>query len=488
MHLPKGLSSAASVDSETLIRTACETASAVEPWFTAKSAHPVLQDMIPRVQTAGIIFYDALDISKDASMQGILLAQNFLSFWELLTDERISIRELQEWIGQMAKTAGDAHNFKAKLVSKQFTEARSEIFAITSKIPLELTCLVDEEIYHKKKLFASEKKVQYLKVAKVVSTGCAAIVGVVAAGVTFPPALIALPIMLPLLAVVIEGAQMRVEKKMKERETKIYECKAAIAQLEYVAADLAKFERCIDQFALFWKHIENDLHLVEGRIHRIREDRSKRLEFCSIKNSFQGLEKSLCEYNAKLGILKAYDPKIKSVPPKEIQNDLDLHLVKSSRGSSESLSSQATLINEDRFLGPPKSKDGSRSPSPDSRRFDSSNASRGTHKSTSDRGVSSHEFARYKDRDIHPPHRRSRSRDRLSHRSRYPRSSRDHESPYSSDEEQYPSSGSHYDESYGSDYKRYVREYRHRRDRHSDPTTCRDCLESSYRSSHERRR
>ncbi|KAG6909955.1 hypothetical protein DXG01_014224 [Tephrocybe rancida] len=288
----------ASVDSETLIRTACEAASVIEPWFSAKSEHPILQDLIPRVQNSALLFYDALDVSKKASMDGIRFAQDLSTFWDHLTDERTSTADLQKLIDSMTGTAGEAYN-TAVFVSNRFEVASRDICTITNDVPLQLTSLADEEQYHKKKLVASEKKIRIVKGAKVTSSAAAAIVAVVA-GAIFPPALIAFPIVLPLVTLVLEGTQIHLEKEMKKRETKLHKCTDAMDQLSRASGDLVKLKNCVDQFAYFWKHVEIALHVIKGRVEELRKDEHTRLQLSTLKNSCLRLEKSFFEYTAKV--------------------------------------------------------------------------------------------------------------------------------------------------------------------------------------------
>ncbi|KAG6817169.1 hypothetical protein H0H87_012130 [Tephrocybe sp. NHM501043] len=441
----------------------------------SRSAHPALRDIISQVQIAGIDFYDALDISKEAALQGVTLAQDFVSFWDGLTDENFSTEELQKYLNDMKQEAEFAH--------------------ITNEIPIELDCLTNDEKYYKDKIAGNEKTVRHLKVAKVVASTCAAVVGVVA-GVTFPPAFIALPIVLPLLTLVLEGAQMRIEKKIEEREVKLCECKDAITRLNHVAEDLIKLEHCVDQFALFWEQIKENLSLVDRRLHDLRRDRNTRLRLNPIKNSFQKLEGSLSVYNAKLEFLKFYDPRTKFVQdegsiieldPHTMDEPLSLaspsvtetrralqrrHALKRRKNSNESLSSQTTLVEDDEFsLRHTKPRDrSSRSGPSDSNRPDHSNAPQDGYKPLAD-----------KDCDSYGSHddfsRSSKSKDRsLLYRSKQPRLPRDDERYRSS---RHPRLKEYYD-SHGNsseDERNYDSKYRSRPDRReyhshrSDPAT-----------------
>jgi len=81
---------------------------------------------------------------------------------------------------------------------------------------MEVAKLKEKEQQLTDKNHAAQKRVQRTKVLKACSMAGTAVIGSVAI-VVFPPALLALPVILPLVTLITEGIELRISKKIDSR-------------------------------------------------------------------------------------------------------------------------------------------------------------------------------------------------------------------------------------------------------------------------------
>ncbi|KAF5381974.1 hypothetical protein D9615_004296 [Tricholomella constricta] len=284
----------------------CETTASIEPWLKATSDHPVVNEMIIMVQDVVVFFYSALKSSRDAALHGYRLLQDMSTFVHHLRDENTSVEELQEHIRGMSSRAEKAHK-NAQRVCLHFSEMRKGIYAITNRIPAEVSGLGDEEHRIMKKVAAGEKELRTLKVVKSCSIAGAAVVAAVSV-VTFPPALLFLPVALPLLTLVIEAREIQLAKKIEKREKKVYECRDAIAQLERIAEGLQKLDAFNDGLTQFWSRAETSLEVLKGRVGELRGAKFLKLELSTIEKTCEELGRAQLSYYDRVKNLEMYMP------------------------------------------------------------------------------------------------------------------------------------------------------------------------------------
>ncbi|KAG5653395.1 hypothetical protein H0H81_000782 [Sphagnurus paluster] len=257
-------------------------------------------EIIGDVQRLGLNIYDTIDTSKEVALSGHKLSQDLSSFFRYLRDKKTSTEELHEHVGSMLRLSEKSRK-NAHKVCETFSNTRKGIYAVTNRVPAEVCDLADEQDRNVKKLAAGEKEIQTLKVAKSCTMAGAAVVAAVSM-VAFPPALLFLPVALPLLTLVIEARELHATKKNEKREKKIYECKDAISQLEQIAEGLQKLVELNDAFASYWSRIETTLQVVDGRIEELRRAKFLGLRLSTIEKSCDEIGNAQLDYHQKVSV------------------------------------------------------------------------------------------------------------------------------------------------------------------------------------------
>ncbi|KAF8072021.1 hypothetical protein FPV67DRAFT_1667467 [Lyophyllum atratum] len=307
------LSERPTVDADLLAIAICDTTALIEPWYKATSDYAPVKDIILQVQNIGDVFYSAIDVSREAAMNGIRLSQDLSTFFVYIQNKKTGADELRELIYGMMKVAARARGH-AQRVSELFSSTRREIYMVTNRIPTEVSALAQEEEQNIKRLATAKKEIRNLKVAK----ACAAAGAAVVAGVSivaFPPALLFLPVVLPLLSLVFEAREIHVAKKNEKREKKIYQVREAIALLERTAEGLEKLGTFNDAFAEYWSRVETNLEIIVDRIDELRSVGFRGLGLSTIRRSCEEIGKSQLDYSTKLKRLELYAPRRLNTSP-----------------------------------------------------------------------------------------------------------------------------------------------------------------------------
>ncbi|KAG5645536.1 hypothetical protein DXG03_005811 [Asterophora parasitica] len=311
---------------ELMAQGLCENAASLEPWFQATSDHPVVKEVILKVQDASAHFYSAINASKEEALQGYKLMQDVSTLLVYLRDVKTSPEDLEEYVQCMANRAGRARK-SAERARLQFSETRKGIFEvgmysqplfkrqsdlpfpskITNQIPAEVAGLADEERRVMKKVAAGEKELQTLKVVKSCTMAGAAVVAAVSI-VVFPPALLFLPVALPLLTLVVEAREVHLAKKIEKREKKVYELRDAIAQVEHVAERLQMLGTVIDASVTFWSRTETTLEILVGGVGELRENKLLKLRLSTVEKTCEQVGTMLLNYYDKVKNLELYMP------------------------------------------------------------------------------------------------------------------------------------------------------------------------------------
>ncbi|KAF8199654.1 hypothetical protein BJ912DRAFT_922044 [Pholiota molesta] len=268
-------------DVQKLIEIACRNMEILEPWNHATSEHPDAMALIGRVQEVLASFVKALKRSKEVAKHG----------FKNVTKE-------------------------SKKVVSGFRDVRKELDSITNEVPGQVVNIQEEHKDEIKKLEVAVKNGERMKVAKVVGTTVVAIAGGVAA-IAFAPALIFLPVALPIIHLITEMIDNRMSKAIEVRKVQTRNCEEALETLKKMTEDLVQLNMCIDEFSAFWTNVEMLLGVVTGRIKELRNTQALDLRLKTVKSSWIDIKDSYEIYAAKVELLcqLATPPPRLALPP-----------------------------------------------------------------------------------------------------------------------------------------------------------------------------
>jgi len=233
-----------------------------------------------------------------------------------LLDQNNKAVEIEAFVNDMIEPAEQGAKESEKM-AKGFRKVQHELLMITTSIPGEVAKIEEQRKEERREKRLEEKRVERVKIVKACSTALAAVAGGIAL-IACPPALIILPIALPLISLVAEAYETRVVKRIAERERQQQSCIEALETLHKVSKDLALLGDCIAEFAMFWTNIDLLLQGVKGRVDELRVTKALRLRLKSVKSSWEEIE----------GTYRVYAVKIEHLcelavisPPKQIESD-----------------------------------------------------------------------------------------------------------------------------------------------------------------------
>ncbi|KAH9481656.1 hypothetical protein JR316_0006183 [Psilocybe cubensis] len=285
-------------DCESLVEIACKSMSILEPWTHATSKHPDVMPIIERVQANASDFIAILHTSKDVAKRGYKLSQDMVRLCDHFLDKNVHTNELEEYISDMVTTATEANAESTHVVSA-FRDVRQGLFGITSVIPAKVAKIEDARQGELKKMERGIKRGERAKMLKICSTTLAAVAGGIAL-IACPPALIVLPIALPLISLVAEAFENKATRKIADRQMREQNCRDALEMIEKISHDLARFGECIDRFAEFWGLIELTLEMISGRAQDLRGSRALRLRLKGIRSDWVDISQSYQTYTIKI--------------------------------------------------------------------------------------------------------------------------------------------------------------------------------------------
>lgn len=169
-----------------------------------------------------------------------------------------------------------------------------------------------------RKLEVAKKNKEWVNIGRAVGTAVAAVAGG-AAAIAFPPALIFLPVALPVLQVLSEMLDKRMSRAISgmkvikarvkslaltfmhvEREFRSQSYQEALETLKKMTDDLVQLNICIDEFASFWTHAETLLAVVTTRIRELRSTKAPELRLKTVRSSWENIKDSYESYAAKV--------------------------------------------------------------------------------------------------------------------------------------------------------------------------------------------
>lgn len=163
------------------------------------------------------------------------------------------------------------------------------------------------------------KRVSAAKFADVAVKVCAGLIAASSPSGVTAPALLVLPVMLPIIFLITQNVQTRNTEEAEsqlfmqylspslcslltsqERGVEAVSAADAVDQLREMAEDMAQLIGHVDLFALWWGTIDTLLSSLEASITRLREDRLMELKVNSIKNNWGTIKEMNMEYMVKV--------------------------------------------------------------------------------------------------------------------------------------------------------------------------------------------
>ncbi|TFK40236.1 hypothetical protein BDQ12DRAFT_680560 [Crucibulum laeve] len=317
---------------QALTEPAIKAFAIMESWSAAKSNHEEGTYLIELVNKQGQKLYHTLERSAQVSKRGHRISQDMGNTIEYIMDDTISSEEIVLYVEQMQQLTAEAEN-EAKKTCSDFNSVRRGILKITNRIPGNATILQEDYQQLIKKNEESKRNGDRAKVIKVCSTALTAVAG----GITLiacPPAVILLPIVLPLITLIAEGFDMHNSKKIEKRKTEARDIEDALQVVNRAATELATLTETIDIFAHHWTKVETLLNTIRGRMDELREGKGMRLRLKALKSSWDEVGQSYLTYAVTIQRLQAFVPP----PNSSITSDSD----RTSRDHSSSRSSSKT--------------------------------------------------------------------------------------------------------------------------------------------------
>ncbi|KAJ7722733.1 hypothetical protein DFH07DRAFT_856498 [Mycena maculata] len=290
-----------SVDCRMLLQDTFETFSMLERWEVAESKVDSVMSVIHRVRQQGRAYFETLDDSISVAITLNELAQDAKHLARSLLDPDHKTEEIQEFVAEMRSYTGEALN-KSQRVSEALRTVRKGINQISGSIPDEMEKLErqEEKIVAKKETL--ERRVDYARIGKTVSTAGLAIVGGVSS-LVFPPLLLILPVGLPIGILVLEAYEHRIQKRLRKREEEILDCRNGLDQLQEIATFLAGFTHHVDALTDFWVRSDTMLETISNGVRRIRGN-TARLRLQAILDRWEETADLYFDYAAKLQMIQ----------------------------------------------------------------------------------------------------------------------------------------------------------------------------------------
>jgi hypothetical protein len=183
-----------------------------------------VQPIIHNIREQSVVYYRALDMSIKTVEDGYTFSSDSEYLCDFLLDPKNTVEELQEFINDMRKIAKQAHE-DAKVMSEMFRGVRQNLnqvcyslrylpltiagilnLQITAGIPAKVAQVQEQEQRARELTAINKRRADISKIAGIASTAGAGVVTAgFAIGIMFPPAVLILPILLPIFGL-ISGA------------------------------------------------------------------------------------------------------------------------------------------------------------------------------------------------------------------------------------------------------------------------------------------
>jgi len=296
------------IDLDPLIDAAAQSLQIIEPWQTVQSEHPEMQPILDNIRQQTVGYYRALDLSIATAEAGYSFSGDAEQLCDFLLDPQYTVQELQEYIQDMREVARSAHE-DAKTMCESFRNVRQGLNQITAGIPSKVAEVEEQERRaNELKNTAENYHDQFETAAIVCGVGAVATGLALVAGVVFPPFLLALPVALPIMAVVSAGMAEQCHQFAKERETEVVLCSDAMGKLHQATGDLMKLVEGVDMFADWWLEMDTMLAGVEDKVGQLKADKVAKLRVKTVRNGWTDVKGRYLQYKLKVARLQDFYP------------------------------------------------------------------------------------------------------------------------------------------------------------------------------------
>jgi len=296
------------IDLDSLVKSAAESLRLIEPWNAARSDHADVSPIIQNIKEQSVVYYRALDLSIKTVEDGYTFSSDSEYLCDFLLDPKNTPEELQEFIDDMRQIARRAHE-DAKEMSEMFRGVRQNLNQITAGIPAKVAQVQEQEQRARELTAIAKRRRDQSNLAVAVATAGAGVVGAsITIGVAFPPALLILPILLPIFGLISGTVSVHYSRQAERRDTESKSCVDAMRQLHQAAADLSVIVQNVDEFADWWLQMDTMLEAVESKVGQLQANRIPKLRVKSIKSGWGEVKAEYLSYKIKVSKLQDYYP------------------------------------------------------------------------------------------------------------------------------------------------------------------------------------
>ncbi|KAJ7593468.1 hypothetical protein C8J56DRAFT_931161 [Mycena floridula] len=282
-----------SVDWNSLVDLAESSFLAIERWNDTNAKEPTVQGIIEQVHAQGLVYFGTIKLSVEVAQRSLDVSRDAIMIFEsILADD--SVTEIQDFIASTKKKANVAYK-KTALVSKRFQQVRIGLDKITNQLPALRLQLAEKEQESLDQKAAATKRGERAKMFE----KSAAVIGTVAGAVAlsvFPPALLVMPVLVPLVVLASQVFSYKNKKAIKKRETEARDLRDAIQDLRQVSEILTNFRKQVDMFGDYWIKVEIALDEVARRIGELRKSKPNRIQLRAILAIWKELKDDYARY------------------------------------------------------------------------------------------------------------------------------------------------------------------------------------------------
>lgn len=283
----------------------------IEPWTYARSGHPEVQEILGKVRNEVKRYYNAVNGSLQTAQSGYSFAKDAEALCDFLMEPKgtYSAHEIREFIDDMRVIARKAHA-DANATAAMFRKNRQNFYMITKNIPTTLT-RIDQEMEYQNRLISKRRdRIELYKTLELSFGAMSATMatGLAIAGAAFPPALLVLPILLPLATLAAGLVGRHYELRREDSETQVQTCVDAMDQLGRMTSDLEKLGSHIDKMADWWLGVDGILEDIRSRVEAIQGDYFARLRVKPIRDQWCEVSKRYLDYKTGIARLQDFYP------------------------------------------------------------------------------------------------------------------------------------------------------------------------------------
>jgi len=182
---------------------------------------------------------------------------------------------------------------------------------ITAGIPAEVARIQEQEQRARELSAIAKRRRDQSSLGLATAAASASVISVgIAIGLfgAFPPALLVLPVLLPIMGLISGTASAHYSRQAERRDTEAKSCVDAMRQLHQAAADLSVIVQNVDQFADWWLQMDTMLEAVKNKVGQLQANRVAKLRVKSIKSGWSEVKAQYSSYKIKVSKLQDYYP------------------------------------------------------------------------------------------------------------------------------------------------------------------------------------